>query len=1224
MSNSDSKDDNLDFQSAVNLDAQKEEKKVMMQNDQNFKILLEICDSFYDNLQKCDYFGHKSAWRTYSDKEPIKLKIESVETLPGICDIIKPENRNFYHKVLTAFGSIILEVDKLLTNIGTTNYESLYGLSVYGEEIDTGEVEKSNTDEEIQISRMLSYFNEILHKIYNLLTIAINLLSQLVSLYGEQNNKHYQTSYKLYTFDLPFDYLGKILSYFLAIDTIVSGNEFLNNNWDKYRIMLHKCKNNSSEFNMNDVPKKKLDKLIKKLNATIFDHTCYNQSLKIILKKSEEILSKNMGINTIAQSSVFLRHFTKYITSKTTIIYSNLDELTESYEPIQLFQYLSLFGLYLRLCGNNNSNILKDVWHFQKKIVSIHLVGISYFNIKNFLNSFEEFNGISGEPSNVEKHAKSELNTLEKQLPFIMNNFNHKILKWTTKIDTLFNDSTTFSKNKYSNIESLIEYGNKKAKLIIKGLCLANYLRKKVSNILETHLNYNIPLSTNVINSLTTGFELIKVIESEFRKLMHFIGLNLNIINRALLAPIQNILKKVAEKAQKMLRDGKSLNWQLYKDVLSATSIFSTCSQAVQSELRLVIEKLCLSTINAQDMLEKGNYDLININLWKLELINQLSREIRRCCDCSFLYLYQNIFPISFKLIYDDRPKRLYFFMMAINDIEKPLHYIKYKQNNGIDLIKLLRKKTFETFEDSFLKILSKEIESDLRELVHINIIEGLELSYSDKNLKSYLKIKSFILFDKVIDIKRYIEEHLNMVFYKLTTLNLCNWEICQQMRTLAKHKYGLNLHDAFLPYGNLEQGKDIFEIIRNFSKFTKNYVHNMHNQIFIEIQKESLFINIIGVRQIINSLYRHGKGIINSILNQTFGYISKEVIVLLEIIFDDYISILLKGEKSFWESNKGNLKYNYPLYRGKDLLQKILFLDENKKNNLITKTIQCITQIGNAVALVRCVRTALMDYNSKNENFLTSYKINDFNNLIHQISLQVELKPKNSNSHISSSMLGNILNSFYDSNKIFGEAINSLKQTGENELNFLEVLVKSFAGSFSPEKIHDIDLFAFLLPPLILTFIDTSIQSRDNLQKNESGENSYFSNDGFMMGVCYLLKVFDADKQFESLNWFPSVIAEYENQLNKLKSNEISQTSNTMDIKQINCCLEQFKLQYFTYTSASFLFTDLDTIYKSGHLKLNELENKNKSRDLKLNELEKNNKSKHLKLNKLDKYLNY
>ena len=1176
MSNSDSEDDDFNFQSAVNFDAQQEEKETMISNDHHFKILTEICDSFYDNLQKSDYFGHKSAWRTTSDIEPIQLKIESVETLPGICDIIKPKNTNFYHKVLTAFGSIILEVDNLLPNIGTTNYESLYGLSVYGEEIYTGDDEKGNPDEEIQISRMLTYFNEILDKIYKLMSAAINLLNQLVSLYGEQNNKHYHTSYKFYTFELPFDYLGKILSYFLAIDTIVSGNEFLNSGWDKYRTLFHKCKSGSSEFNINDDQKKKLDKLIKKLNAPLFERTCYKQCLKIILEKSGEVSPSGAGMKPINQCPVFLRHFSDYISSKIKSLYSNLDKLTEAYEPMQLFQYLSLFGLYLRLFGNSNSSLLRDVWHVQKKISSIHLVGISYFNIESFLNSFDEFNGIGGEPQNIGKHVKTELNTLEKQLPYIINNYNYKILSWTAKIEALFNDSNTFSKNKFSNNKELIDNGNNKAKFIIEGLCHANYLHKKLSHILETHLNYNIQLTPDLINSITSGFELIKVIESEFNKLMHFIALNLSIINRALLDPIQTLLRKVAERAQKKYRDGKSSNEQLYKDALSATTLFFNCSQAVQSELRLVIEKLCLSTINAKEMLEDENYDLINITLWKLELINQLSREIRRCCDCSFLYLYQIILPTSFRFIYNDRPKRIYFFMMAINDIEKPLYYIKHKENNGMDVIKLLRQTTFDTFENSFLKKLAKEIEDDLRIQVHSSFIEGLESApYSDVNLNSYLKIKNFKLFDKIIDIRRYIEEHLNMSFYKLTTLNLNNWQTYQQMRVLAKHKYGLNLHDVYLPNQNLEQGKDILEIIRNLPKFTKNYIHNLHSQIFIEISKDSSYINIIGVQQIINSLYTHGKGIINSIINKAFGYISKTVRGLLDIIFDDYILSFIKDEKVFWEANKATIKYNYPLNRTFDLRQRILNLDENKKNNAITKSIQLITQIGNAVALARCIRTALMDYNSQNVNLLTSYNINDFNNLIHQISLQVESDPVNSNSHVSPNMLTNTQDSLNDSNQIFCDTINSLKQTGENELNYLEVLVTAFGGSLSPEKIPDIDLFAFLLPPLILTFIDTAIKSRDNLAKKNKTEESYFSDDGFMMGVCYLLKLFGADKKFESLSWFPSVIEEYKKKQIQRKSNKTSHGVDTLDIIQINDYLDQFELQYFTYTSASILFTE-------------------------------------------------
>ena len=1177
---SDSEDENFNFQSAVNFDAQQEEKEAMISNDHHFKILNEICDSFYDNLQQSDFFGHKSSWRSYSNIEPIKIKIESIETLPGICDIIKPSG-NFYHKVLTVFGSIILEVDNLLPNLGFTQYESLYGLSIYGEEIET-EDEKVTINEGIQISRMLTYFNEIYGKISKLLTIAINLLNQLISLYGKQNNKDYITSYKFYTFQLPFEYLGKILSYFVAIDTVVTNNEFLRDHWNKYRILVHQCKNNLSEYNITEEQKKKLDKLTKKLTAPIFEGSCYSQSLSIILQKVGEISSSGSGMKPLAQCKEFLTHFSGYMSTRIKTIYENLNKFTESYEPMQLFHYISLFGLYAQIFGKNvDKNILKDVWHVQKRISTIPLVGISSFDIETFLKGISAFKGVNVEPSNVVKHVKTELASLEKQLPYLINNYNMKVLSWTTKIEATFNDSHSFSKNRTLSSEVIIDNAKYKCKLIVEGLSTGNYLRRKINLILELHLKYNIQLTPDLIILITSGLELIKVIESEFNKLMTYIGLNLNILNRVLLDPIQVIIKKVGEIAQRKVKDGKSSNEQLYKDALSASTIFFNCSQATQSELRLVIEKLCLSTIEAKEMLESSNLETINENLWTLELINQLSREINRCCDCSFLYLYQSIFPISFKSIYDDRPKRLYYFMMAINDIEKPLYYVKYKENNGIELIKLLRKNTLQTLEDHFLKKVSKAIENDLRVQTHNSFIEGLNTApYSDNNLNTYLNIKNFKLFDKVIDIRRYVEEDLNMIFYKMTTLNLKNWQTYQQMRVLAKHKYKLNLHEVFLPSQNLEQGKDILDIIRSLVKFSKNYTHNMHSQIFIEKETEGNFISVIGVQQIINSLYTHGKGIVNSIITKAFEVLSKRFMEkMLEVMdCDEYFVSILKAEKKYWEENKVKEKYNYPLERAIKVREGIQKIYENNKKSLFDLIIQIITQIGNIVGLVRCIRTALMDYNSQNVNLLTKYNIDDFKILIQQICIQADADPAQVISHLSQNSIINTQNSLNDSNQLFCDTINSLKQTGENEINYLLTMVSILSDSLSKQNI-EIDLFAFLLPALTLTFIDNAINARDNLGKKKKGEQeaSYFSDDGFIIGACFILKVFSADKMFESLSWFPSVINHYneEEQNNKKKDKKELGEVQVLNERQNTIYKEHFQLQYFTYTSASILFTE-------------------------------------------------
>ena len=1174
---SDSEDEQFAFQSVIDFDARQEEKENLDSNDHNFKTLSEICNSFYDDLQKNDFFQHKTSWRTSTSIDPIKLKISSQETLPGICDIIKP-SKNFYTKVLTALGTIILEVDNLLPNIGTTNYESLYPLSVYGEEIDDGKNEdKAVNDEEIRISRMLPVFHEIFDKINKLMNVAINLLDQLASLYSEQN-AHYTVSYKFYNFGLAFDYLAKILSYFLAIDNVVSGNDYLRPHWNKYRSFVYQLKNNLSEFNMTEEQRKKLDKFVKKVNAPIFENTCYIQCIHIIKEKSGQISPSGQGIRPLNQCKLFLQHFNLYMNSRIKKINSNMDKLTETYEANDLFQYLSLLGFYIKLFGkDSDKSILKLAWLSQKKIANINIVGISYFNIKNFLEKFDEFKrGVSLDPPNVDKQIKANLTSLEKQLPFIINNYSKNLISWATKMDSIFSNSKDFAP-KFQGNPKLLETTSNKIKLIIEGLCTANYLRKKVSFILDSHFTLGIQLDKELINRLTIGIELIKVVEFEFSKLMNLICLNIPIFNRALLFPIQDILKKVAEKAQKKYKDGKSTNEQLYKDALSASSIFYTCTQSVQSELRLVIEKLCFSTITAKEMLDDNSYDTINENLWTIEILNQLTREITRCCDCSFLYLYQTIFQDAFENIYNDRPKRIYYFIMALNDIENPLHYIKFKENDGIDDIKRLRKVTIETFEKCFMKQLSEQLEKDLQIQVHSTFIEGLDgAEYSETNLQSYLNIQPFRFFDIVFDVKRYMEEHLNKKFYQMTTLNLNNYQTYQRMRVLARNKYGLNLHEVYLPNQNLVTGKDILEVVRNLTSFAKGYTHNLHSQQFIEIVKDGSYINIIGVQQILTSLYTHGKGIINTIINTAFGYISKNVGTIIDIIRDDYIISMLREEHKFWEEQKANINYNYPLERGQNLRQKIIAYNDNKKNGIIPKCIRIITQIGNVVSLIRCIRTALMDYNSQNVNLLTTYNTNEFSNLIDRISLSPDSDPSSKSSQISQNMITNTQNSLIDSSKLFCKTISALKQTGENEINYLLLLVSAFSESINTEKIPYIDLFAFLLPPLIITFIDTAINAKDNLlKKNKSEECSYFSDDGFIMGMCYLLKLFMADKKFESLNWFPSVIQFYNNKKGDKKTDKYTGGIDTLNEREISSYKEQFELQYYTYTSASLLFTD-------------------------------------------------
>ena len=172
----------------------------------------------------------------------------------------------------------------------------------------------------------------------------------------------------------------------------------------------------------------------------------------MIKSKSGELSASGQGMTPLSQCKVFLKHFELYMTSRIKKLYNNLDKLSESYEPIEIFQFLSLLGFYIKLTNNNSDkNILKSAWQVQKKIANINIVGISSFNIESFLNGFEDFKKISLDPPSVDRNMKSNLTSLEKQFHYMISNFNSNIITWVTNMDSLFSNSKDFSSKASGN-----------------------------------------------------------------------------------------------------------------------------------------------------------------------------------------------------------------------------------------------------------------------------------------------------------------------------------------------------------------------------------------------------------------------------------------------------------------------------------------------------------------------------------------------------------------------------------------------------------------------------------------------------------------------------------------------------------------------------------------------------------------------------------------------------
>jgi hypothetical protein len=193
--------------------------------------------------------------------EPIEINLEVKENISGVFDMIKSDNISI-NKIVAVFSILAAEIQNIL---GDSDLSCLTPLVVYGEGFDDviedGEAEN-------QIARMLTNFSEIFDKSTKLLSLAINLVNQMIALYNK-NSKLYNDSFKLIALYKPFEYLGRILGFFLAIDTIVTENENLSSHWRLYRLMFHRCKADPIKFGFTEDQARRLDKIVKRIDGSV-------------------------------------------------------------------------------------------------------------------------------------------------------------------------------------------------------------------------------------------------------------------------------------------------------------------------------------------------------------------------------------------------------------------------------------------------------------------------------------------------------------------------------------------------------------------------------------------------------------------------------------------------------------------------------------------------------------------------------------------------------------------------------------------------------------------------------------------------------------------------------------------------------------------------------------------------------------------------------------------
>jgi len=166
------------------------------------------------------------------------------------------------------------------------------------------------------------------------------------------------------------------------------------------------------------------------------------------------------------------------------------------------------------------------------------------------------------------------------------------------------------------------------------------------------------------------------------------------------------------------------------------------------------------------------------------------------------------------------------------------------------------------------------------------------------------------------------------------------------------------------------------------------------------------------------------------------------------------------------------------------------------------------------------------------------------------------------------------------------------MQKQGEDANDYLRNMVQNNEGfADKDDKTLPLKNFFALVPAVSISHVDHVMRGRDKLNK-KNNTNAFISDDGFPLGVTFLLRILGVSEQFNGLNWFDSANAKFvidqQNAEAKRKKKDPKTASSQFEdyeneafeeelsIKRIDNTRKEFQLLQFNITASAILFKEI------------------------------------------------
>ncbi|EAL65754.1 hypothetical protein DDB_G0283355 [Dictyostelium discoideum AX4] len=1069
--------------------------------------------------------------------DPVSIYNKPHEQL-DLIELVKTDHKIF-NKVILVFSSICNQT-RILKETAESKFYS--PLTVFGEI--TGE--SSEGDVQIEVGKLLPFMIDLSAFVNRCYSLIRNIISQFASIYQSQKNIHTQFFKNVHLQAVYYSMID-IFSVLINLDSIITQNTALDSSWGRYLRMVKSVKQEPNKYSVSGEEDKlwQLEKLLLSLKGQLLEgfifQSCIQQEFDfpgVIDVKGNKVLKAEFQYNVKVLWSMF----------GTKIMDSSELNLRERFPG-----FMGLYAFYIALFKDiTDKSFFKQVWEVTKRVPMVSInVNVFWFPADFIQQLMPGMIKIVGSTFNHMEIRRDYLRNVDKEFSGRVKSYYLQVSRWMVRMESSQTRGGT-----------LWDVSLSKVGQIIQGVQLSYHISHLLKTMIGLHMHLTAPLKSSDVRKLFQCAEMLKSIENTFHRRSAMISAHISMMVQQLTDIINEKLNVVRSKYA-----GRSNYSEIELDVIVALSLCSDLLCGVATNERITVVRLCLNVIYQSNILKENDIEELRLHIKRLEFISDIGKIVKASCDCSILFWSRDLFPTYLQFLYQNpsQATSLQYTLTGLKDVVSVLDKAIHVDNAKQRLIDVYRNEMEEMIDKNIIQPLGKDVETDLRLHIHafLNIEEKDPFKTGIKEFGKFLELKPLRFFDRTIDIKSRISHYLDQTFYNLNTVALFDWKTYSEMRNMAFYKYGLQLLEVHLPGSTLEQGLDVLEIMRNIHIFVSRYNYNLNNQIFIQRSSNSKTLNTINITHISNSIRTHGSGIMNTTINFAYRFLVQKFSIFSEFLFDDQIKSKLYKNIKYFRENKEQLNNMYPSELVTELERDIRQLGVSETGLTFLDHFRLlITHIGNAMGYIRLVRSGGLHYCSNAIKFVPDLKkIPKFQDLTSKDALSPETIQASTN---LDSIIHNLSNNLSEGTEYF------------------KMLVNVFATEFRNIANQHLKNFYIIVPALASNYIDHMINSKDKLFKKSKAigaEALLFTDDGFAIGLAYILKLLDQNKDFDSLHWFDRIQLKCETDQKRMlaeaNAKGIKEDQNHLAIKKIQNFQQEYELFKYSFSGSRIFFKD-------------------------------------------------